>query len=136
MIAPSLSPVQLCLELRTKASRTRVSVTGAFRSYWDQIDLADVGGELHARRPRVKALLTADPRSDGSWIGYHDLVLGSGGSSGPTRPQTTRVDALVSAAYMVVKHCDAVLAQNGTAPRSDARAARQLLRWLRQLDLL
>jgi hypothetical protein len=35
-----------------------------------------------------------------------------------------------------MKHCEAVLAQNGTAPKADARAARQLVGWLRQLDLL
>jgi hypothetical protein len=84
----------------------------------------------------VKALLTAVRRSNGYWVGYHDLVLGRGGSSGPTRPHVSRQDALVSAAYQVVKHCEMVLAQIGTAPRSDAKAARHLVGWLHQLDLL
>jgi hypothetical protein len=131
---PNGTPVQLTLNLLApSARRCRAEERHPF---WDYIDGADLGGELHARRPGVKALLTAERRADGSWIGYHDLVLGAGGSSGPTRPQITRDDALVSAAYPVAKHCEAVLAQNGTAPRIDATVARQLLRWLRQLDVL
>jgi hypothetical protein len=132
----SLPPVQLCLELRTTASRTRLLVQRSPRPYWDRVDLADVGGELRARRTGVKAVLIAELRSDHSWVGYHDLVIGTEGSSGPTRPQASRQDALVSAAYHVLKHCEAVLARNGAAPSGHARAARQIVTWLRGLDLL
>lgn len=127
-------PIQLTLELRTPS--VRVSRAKQARPYWQRVDLADVGAELHAIATGVRALLTADRRVDGLWVGYHDLVLGQGGSSGPTRTQPERNDALVSAAYQLVRHCEEVLAQNGSASRSDATAARQVIRWLRQLDLL
>ena len=136
MIAPPLRPVQLCLELRTRAPGRRAATTAVPRPYWDHVDLADIGGELRAARDGVKALLTAERQSDRSWVGYHDLVLGGGGSSGSTRPQVSRQDALASAAYQMVKHCELVLAQNGTVSRAEAQAARQIVRWLNQLDVL
>lgn len=128
------SAVQLTLDLRAPTAKRTGS--GEQRPYWEHVDLADVGGELRARRAGVQAILSAERRADGLWVGYHDLMLGTSGSSGPTRPQSSRDDALVSAAYQLMKHCDAVLARNGSLPRADARAARQLVTWLGQIDLL
>ena len=126
-------PVQLTLNLLAPSARP---CSQERRPYWEYVDEADLGGELHARRPSVRVVLAAERQSDGPWIGYHDLVLGKDGSSGPTRRPATRQDALVSAAYHLVMHCEAVLAQNGAATRKDATAVRQLIRWLGQLDLL
>ena len=132
--APLDRPVQLTLNLRSPSAR-RCRAQDR-RPYWDCVDNADLGGELRARRPGVKALLTAERRSDGSWVGLHDLVLGHDGSSGTTRPLPTRQDALVSAAYRMAEYCDGVLRLNGTAPKTHATGARQLLRWVRNLDLM
>jgi len=131
--APTARPVQLTLDLRAPSGTGGRSGS---RSYWDRADLADLGGELHARRPGVRAVLTAQRRRDGSWVGYHDLVLGASGTSGPTRPQSTRTDALVSAAYGLARHCHGVLARASAEPREAVTAARQLLRWLDQLGLV
>jgi hypothetical protein len=128
---PLARPVQLTLNLRSSSARCRREP----KPYWDYVDNADLGGELRARRPGVQALLTAEKRPDGSWVGYHDLVLGSDGSSGPTRPLPTRQDALLSAAYHMARHCERVLARNGRTPKVDATGARLLLRWFAELDL-
>ena len=132
--APIDRPVQLTLTLVTRPTRRRSAPQQ--RPYWDDVDLADLGGELHARRPGVKALLGADSRPDGTWIGYHDLLLGREGSNGCTRPHATREDALITAAYQMASHCQGILSMNGTAPRGEATGARQILRWLGNLDLL
>lgn len=134
LLGPIDRPVQLTLDLRT--ATVRVSHAKEVRPYWQHIDNADLGGELHAKAPGVRAVLSAEPRADGLWVGYHDVLLAQSGSSGPTRPHDSRGDALVSAAYQLMAHCEAVLAQNGAAPRADATAARRLLRWVRQLDLV
>ena len=137
MIATSLAPidrpVQLTLTLVARPNRRHSALEQ--RPYWDDIDLADLGGELHARRPGVKALLGADARRDGMWVGYHDLVLGRDGTSGSTRAHATREDALISAAYQLAEHCHAVISRT-TVTKSNVTAARQLLRWLQQLDLV
>jgi len=39
-------------------------------------DYADVGGELHVSRPGVRAILGAEQRADGRWVGYHDMLIG------------------------------------------------------------
>lgn len=124
---------QLRLDLRTPAaSRTRRQP----RPYWVSVDLADVGGELHAIRPDARAVIGTERSGDGRWIGYHDLILGIGGSDGRTRPQPCRVDAMVSAAPQLAGYCHSVLARNGSTPRTEARGARHLLEWLEDLDLL
>ena len=129
-----LHPVQLTLDLRTPTVR-RLRIDDR-RPYWQCVDLADVGGDLRARRPGINALVTAQQGEDGQWIGYHDLVLERTGSSGATRPQATRGDALASAAYGMAQHCQVILSQRGSYPSATATASRQLLRWLSQLDLL
>ncbi len=135
LLVPTDRPVQLALDLRTRM--TRPCGQRKHRPYWQRVDLADVGGDLHARSRDVRALLGAEQRrQDGLWIGYHDLVLGHSGSSGSTRPQSTRGDALVGAAYQMSQHCEAVLRRSRTAPRTEVAAARQLLGWLHQLDLV
>jgi hypothetical protein len=138
VIAASLAlidrPVQLTLALVTRPTRRRS--THEQRPYWDYADLADLGGELHARRHCVKVLLGADHRSDGTWVGYHDLVLGTDGSNGCTKAHATRQDALISAAYQLAGYCRDVIARGPAAQKSDVAAARQLLRWLQRLDLV
>jgi hypothetical protein len=46
--------LQLCSQRPPRAARPRVS-------YWERVDLADVGGELHARNHAVRVLLAAQP---------------------------------------------------------------------------
>ena len=55
---------QLRLTLRTPGGRRSEP-----RPYWDYVDLADVGGELRARRPGVKVILAAEPLPNGGWAG-------------------------------------------------------------------
>ena len=137
MIATSLAPidrpVQLTLTLVAGPIRRRSALEQ--RPYWDDVDLADLGGELHARRPGVKALLGAEIRPDGTWVGYHDLLLRWDGSNGSTRPHASREDALISAAYQLADRCHAVISRKAVT-KSDVTAARQLMRWLQQLDLV
>jgi hypothetical protein len=134
VLAIPLHPVQLTLDLRTPTVR-RLRIDDR-RPYWQHVDLADLGGELRARRPGINALVTAHQSQDGRWIGYHDLVLDQTGSSGATRPQSTRGDALASAAHGMAQHCNMILARRGGGPTSTMTATRQLLRWLAQVDLL
>lgn len=122
---------QLRLAVRTRGARRAEP-----RPYWDHADLADVGGELRAGRPGVKVILAAEQLPNGGWTGYYDLVLPSDGCDGTTPPLETRADALTSAAYQLVRYCEHILAANGSAPRDNARAARQLIAWLRDLALL
>jgi hypothetical protein len=55
---PALHPVQLTLQLcsqrhgSARAARPRMS-------YWERVDLADLGGELQARNHAVRVLLAA-----------------------------------------------------------------------------
>jgi hypothetical protein len=127
-------PVQLTLDLRAPTARRTRAVER--RPYWAYVDLADLGTDLCARRPGVSALLAAERRRDGSWVGYHDLLLDNGGTSGETRPQSSRQDALASAAYGLAGHCQALLSQRNGRMTPSTTAARQLLRWLAQIDLL
>lgn len=133
MFAP-LHPVQLTLDLRAPTARRRRA--DERRPYWQSIDLADVGGELRAYRPGVRALIAAHRSDDGRWIGYHDLVLGHVGSSGSTRPQFTRQDALASAAHGLAQPCRTIIARQGSTPKAAVTASRHLMHWLAQLDLL
>jgi hypothetical protein len=126
-------PVQLTLDLWAGSERRRCVVR---RPYWDQVDLADHGGELHARRPGIRALLSAQRRSDGAWVGYHDLVLRGGGSNGATRPQSARTDALASAAYELSRYCHRLLGHAPHEPKDAVTGARQVLRWLDGLGVL
>lgn len=130
-IANRFLPIQLTLELCATSTPRRRE-----RPFWDYIDDADLGGELRGRAPGVRVFLSAEQRKDGLWVGYHDLLLGDGGSNGPTPALPARQDALASAAYRVMEHCEQVLAQNGACKKADARAAKRLLGWLQRLDLL
>jgi hypothetical protein len=134
VIAPPLAPVQLCLELRTRPSRRRTSTPP--RPYWDHVDLADVGGELHARSSNARVILTATRRADSSWVGAYDLLLGDDGVSGTTKAHTARQDALVSAAYRVADYCRSILERKAAHPSCDLGAANHVMRWLVHLDLL
>lgn len=127
------APVQLTLELRGVARpigrRTR-------RPYWEQVDLADLGGELRAARRGARVVLGAQQRPDGGWTGYHDLALPANGSDGVTKSQPSRYDALVSAAHALARHCERVLSRHQLTHRDEVRATREVLRWLEALDLL
>ena len=107
--------LQLCSQRPTRAARPR-------GSYWERVDLTDVGGELQARNHAVRVLLAAQPDSGGAWAGYYDaLFLSNTGVSGPPRPMPSRLDALSAAAHEVARHCRRLL----TSPsgRADRRAA-------------
>ena len=134
MSAPSLRPIQLCLELRARPSRRRTS--GQARPYWDYVDLADVGGALRARRHSVRVLLDTTKRTDSTWIGRYGLLVSRDGASGATKAQATRQDALASAAYGVAEYCTAILDRKPANPTCDVRAAAEVMRWLQLLDLL
>jgi hypothetical protein len=136
VIAPSRPPVQLCLELRTRAPGRRASTPVAPRPYWDDVALADIGGELRAQTAAVRVAIDATKRADSSWVGSYDLLLRSDGTSGTTKPQASRQDALVSAAYRVIEYCESILDRKVGHIASDRRAASQVIRWLRLLDLL
>jgi hypothetical protein len=71
-------------------------------------------------------------------IGFTEIrtLFTQSGVSGPTRAQSTRQDALASAAYAVAGHCRHLLADPSSHPRADVRAAREVVRWLELLDLL
>ncbi len=75
-------------------------------------------------------------RPDSTWVGSYDLLLRCDGTSGSTRAQTTRQDALVSAAYRVSKYCESILERKAAHVVCDVRAAAQVLRRLNLLDLL
>lgn len=129
-------PVQLTLQLcsqrpgSTRVARPRMS-------YWERVDLADVGGELQARNQAVRVLLAAQPDCGGTWTGYYDALFLSGtGASGPTRPMPSRLDALSSAAHEVARHCRRLLSSSAGAVRANLRAATEVMRWLEELDLL
>lgn len=98
--------------------------------------MADLGGELQARNHAVRVSLTAQPTSDGAWPGYYDALFSQSGVSGPTRPLSTRQDALTSAAHDVMRHCQRLITSATGQPRADARAAKEVIRWLELLDLL
>jgi hypothetical protein len=136
MIAASFPPpVQLCLDLVNPQSRRGRSLRSTARSYWDSVDLADVGGDLHARNRSVRVILSASRRPDHTWLGSYDLLLGDDGTSGVTRLQVSRQDAIASAAYCVARHCQMVL-DRGARSRGDSRGASEVLRWMTTLDLL
>jgi hypothetical protein len=106
-------------------------------SYWERVDLADVGGELQARNHAVRVLLAAQPDCGGTWTGYYDALFFSGtGVSGPTRQMPSRLDALTTAAHAVARHCRRLLDSSASRSRADRRAAAEVLRWLEVLDLL
>jgi len=133
--SPTDPAVQLPLDLWSRPSQSRRR--SGTRPYWEHVDVVDHGGTLHARRPGVRALLAAEKRPDGSWVGYHDLLLiGDAGTSGPTRPQSCRSDALVCAAHGLARRCQHVLAHATAEPRPTVQAARQVARWLDQLGVL
>jgi hypothetical protein len=137
MIAPvatPLHPVQLVLDLRAPTARLPRSMER--RPYWDAVDMADLGGTLCARRPGVRAVIDAQCGPTGLWLGYHDVLLGQLGSSAVTRPQPTRQDALASAAHAVAQTCRRILAAPGHHVLATTCAARQVIRWLGELDLL
>lgn len=136
MIAPSLRPVQLCLELRTRAPGRRSSRSAAPRPYWDQVDLADIGGELRAQAATVRVALDATQCADTTWVGIYDVLLRCDGTSGTTKAQPTRQDALVSAAYRVSDYCKSIVDRKASYSSCDRRAAKSILSWLTQLDLL
>jgi hypothetical protein len=124
-----LHPVQLTLQLCSiRAGRPH-------SSYWERVDLADVGGELQARNHAVRVLLAAQPDCGGTWTGYYDaLFFSNTGVSGPTRPMPSRLDALSAAAHEVARQCRRLL--NSPVARADRRAATEVMHWLEQLDLL
>lgn len=130
-------PVQLTLELTGRACR-RLPVSGraARRTFWEVVDVVDVGGPtLRACGRVVRTRIDVEQTAASVWIAHHDLVLGGGGSSGWTRPQPTRHDALVSAAHALMRHCRAVVRQSAHR-HPDVRAAKEVIRWLEYLDLL
>lgn len=131
-----LIPVQLTLPLCAPHRPGVPRVSAARQPYWTQIDLADLGGELRARNHAVRVQLSADVADDSAWTGYYDALFTQSGVSGPTRPQVTRQDALVTAAYAVARHCRRLLGEASCHPRADVRAAREVMRWLELLDLL
>ena len=126
-----LHPVQLTLQLCSiRAGRPH-------SSYWERVDLADVGGELQARNHAVRVLLGAQPDCGGTWTGYYDaLFFSNTGVSGPTRPLPSRLDALSTAAHAVARHCRLLISPSAAQPRADIRAAKEVIRWLELLDLL
>ena len=108
---PAFHPVQLTLQLCSlrppRAARPRIS-------YWERVDLADVGGELQARNHAVRVLLGAQPDRGGAWTGYYDALFFSGtGVSGPTRPMPSRLDALSTAGHAVARHCRRPIPRKG-----------------------
>jgi hypothetical protein len=128
-------PVQLTLQLCSqrpgslRAARPRLS-------YWERVDLADVGGDLQARTHAVRVLLAAQAEG-GAWTGYYDALFFSGtGISGPTRPMPSRLDALSTASHAVARHCRRILDSSTSRSRADLRAAKEVMQWLEQLDLL
>lgn len=124
-------PVQLTMRLLTRGRRHSMR-----RPYWDDVDLVDVGaGSLRARRRDVRVRLDLGRPEAGAWIGYHDAVLPHSGSSGTTRRQPTRHDALASAAHALARHCRRITS-TCDQPRDELRAAKEILRWLDILDLL
>lgn len=125
--------VQLVLDLWSPRPRRRTAVA---RPYWDDVHLVDHGGALLARRPGVRAVLGAERRADGSWVGSHDLFLLGDGSSSATRPQSTRADALACAAYDLARYCQRVIAAAPHESVPTVRAARRLLGWLDHLGLM
>ena len=126
-------PVQLTLRLLTGGRRGR----SPRRPYWDEVDLADLGaGSLRARRRDVRVRLDLGQPEAGVWVGFHDAVLPRSGSSGATRRQPTRRDALASAAHGLARHCRRVVGTSHQQPRDEVRAAREVLQWLETLDLL
>ncbi len=106
-------------------------------SYWERVDLADVGGELQARNHAVRVLLAAQPDCGGTWTGYYDALFFSGtGVSGPTRQMPSPLDALSTGAHAVARDCRRLLDSSASRSRADLRAAREVLHWLEPLDLL
>ena len=136
MIAAPLAPVQLCLELRARPSRQQRSSQASRRPFWDQVDLADVGGELRARGPHTRVSIGATQRADSTWSALYDLMLQQDGVSGATKPQATRQDALVSAAYGVAGFCRSILERKAGRTSREVRSAAEVMRWLQLLDLL
>lgn len=131
-------PVQLTLELTGRACR-RLPASGraARRSFWNAVDVVDVGGPtLRACGAVVRACIDLEECHADAWVGHHDLVLGAGGTSGCTPQQPTRHDALVSAAHALMRHCRAIVRRAECHRRSDVRAAKEVIRWLEYLDLL
>jgi hypothetical protein len=134
--ASSAPPVQLCLQLITRSPRGMRRARSAQRAYWDSVDLADLGGDLRARNQHTRVVLGASQRPDQTWLGYFDVLSGDDGVSGLTKPQLTRQDALASAAYCVSQHCRSTIGHPAAHCRHSVRAAREVLRWMTNLDLL
>ena len=130
--APHAPAAQLSLDLRGAPCGT----TRGVRPYWEQVDLADLGGELRAKRSGVRVLLGADADHRGLWTGYFDLVVPGGGIDGSTKPMPSRRDALVTSAHRVARYCENALSTDQPLPRDHARAAGQVLGWLGLLDVL
>jgi hypothetical protein len=95
-----------------------------------------VGGQLSARNHAVRVQLAADVARDGFWTGYFDVLFTNSGTSGPTRPLSSRQDALAAAAHSVSRHCQRLLATAADHTKADVRAAKEVVRWLEGLDLL
>ena len=126
-------PVQLTLRLHRGGSPRR----HVRRPIWSDADLADLGAPmLRARWRDVRVRLDVARLDDGDWIGHHDAVLPGGGTSGTTRRQPTRQDALTSAAHALARHCRRISSTTCDRSRHEVRAAKEVLRWLDILDLL
>jgi hypothetical protein len=78
-------PVQLTLQLCSSRA-TPDHPARPRMSYWERVDLADLGGDLQARNYAVRVLLAAQPDCGGTWTGYYNaLFFSNTGVSGPTR---------------------------------------------------
>lgn len=119
--------LQLCSQRPPRAARPRTS-------YWERVDLADVGGELQARNHAVRVLLAAQPDFGGAWTGYYDACSSQTRVSAVQLGRCPRLDALSAAAHEVARHCRRLL--DSSASRADRKAAAEVTRWLEQLDLL
>jgi hypothetical protein len=129
-------PVQLTIQLVGHPQRG-YRRRGVPRPFWTDADLIDAGGPtLRASARTVRVRLDAAQTDDGGWAAHHDAVFSRSGTSGATKRQLTRRDALASAAHGLARHCGWILRTPNNQPREDVRSAREVLRWLEILDLL
>jgi hypothetical protein len=106
--------------------------------FWSHLDGADLGqASLQARRGTEIAALLGARQITGGWVGDWDVRLTVDGTSGESaKLQRDRGDALMTAADAIHSYCQAVLRHPAGRPRVDLQAARELVRWVKDLDLL
>lgn len=134
--SPPEPAVQLLLRLPGAGSGRGRRARSRSKPYWLEADAVDLGGSLRARSQSARVTLDAEQLDDGSWRGQYDLWLPSSGVGGATKLMPLRRDALASAAHPVAAHCRRVVEAAYREPRTAVRGAREILRWLADLDLL